>query len=178
MNVDLVNGWVEFLGGQHYDCFMTMTFDPAARSGAAASSSIALWRSREFLIRFFSGRRERAIAFLAAEPFDLGNYHVHGLLDTHGSAELRYHLWRAAKRRHGRARFEPFEDAASVQAYVIKYVMKAGCDYCLLSPARQFEVSDQLVEGTRMFRTSNSADQCEATDDIVTQPGCQSRTDT
>lgn len=132
MNDSLLTEWVGLLGKQGYDCFVTMTFDPSRGAGAARSPDAALWRARTFLIRYFSGRRERVRAFLVAEPFELGNYHVHGLLDAHGSAELRFHLWRAAKKRHGRCRFEPFDSAAAVHAYVSKYLLKQSSHWEIL----------------------------------------------
>jgi hypothetical protein len=128
----LLTGWMDLLRPQGYDCFLTMTFDPRLGSGAARSPDSALWKAKTFLTRYFEGRRERVKAFIVAEPFELGNYHVHGLVDSHGSAELRFHLWRAAKGRHGRARFEPFESGESVRAYVCKYLLKESTNWEIL----------------------------------------------
>ena len=132
MDSALLTGWMNFLGPQGYDCFLTMTYAEPARSAEAA-----LWRARVFLTRYFDGRKEKARAFLVAEPHESGFFHVHGLVDSHGSAELRFHLWRAAKRRHGRCRFEPFNSADSVRAYVCKYLLKNASNWEILG-ARRF----------------------------------------
>lgn len=135
----LLAAWMGLLEPQGYDCFLTMTFDPKFNAGAARSSDQALWRTRTFLTRYFEGRGERVKAFIVAEPFELGNYHAHGLLDSHGSTELRFHLWRAAKYRHGRCSFEGFNRADSVRAYVCKYLLKESSHWEMLGAASRLQ---------------------------------------
>jgi hypothetical protein len=120
-------GWVKFLAARRYDCFFTMTFQSAARS-----SDAALHRAEMFLTRYFSGRREKVSAFIVAEPHQLGHYHIHGLLDSHGSFQLRRALWAAGKNRHGRCRFEPLRNGEAVQAYVTKYCLKESAAWLMV----------------------------------------------
>lgn len=123
----LQDGWVKFLEPMGFDCFFTITYRLPARSWTSA-----IWRAKKFLIRYYSGRGERARAFIVAEPHELGHYHVHGLLDTHGSFELRRHLWAACKNRHGICRFEPLDDKEAVRIYVTKYCLKESSAWDLI----------------------------------------------
>jgi hypothetical protein len=124
MQGELEHGWAEFLQEQGYDCFFTVTFRDPAHSPEAA-----IWRAKTFLIRYFEGRCERVKAFIVAEPHELGFYHVHGLLDSHGSFELRRSLWSHCFNRHGRCRFEPFESSEAVAVYVMKYCVKQSSSW-------------------------------------------------
>lgn len=114
--------WVKLLERCGFDCFFTISPDQKIRGWRSADE--AIWRTKIFLVRYFSGRRENVKAFIVAEPYRLGFWHSHGLLDSHGDYLLRRHLWAACKGRIGRNRFEPFKSADAVAVYVMKYCVK------------------------------------------------------
>lgn len=127
-------GWNQFLGGQGFDCFWTMTYKEPANS-----AGLAIDRSKRLLTNFYKSisKGAQVHAFIVAEQHLSGSYHVHGLMRLGVQGDdiqfaMRKGLWAAAHKKYGRARFEPVNDADAVRGYVCKYLTKRVCDYAVV----------------------------------------------
>jgi len=127
----------DWLLTKEWDYFLTATFKvPENRPDRAVA------RVRHVLESLPPGR-----AFLASEPFDKGDYHVHGLyhFSRYWAAALpSYHLsgttiFQALYQGLGRARVEAVNSPLAVTGYCAKYVTKRISDYCVTGGLRDWQ---------------------------------------
>jgi hypothetical protein len=119
--------YADFLQGYQWDYFVTSTFRKPRKEPYYALQSV--WHGLEDY--------HVARAFLACEPHQSGDVHIHGLVAGGGAGwypeiKLPWDIWGGLFKRFGRARVEACNDAAAVASYCAKYLLKQQdrtCDY-------------------------------------------------
>jgi hypothetical protein len=104
----------DFLGSHTWDAFITSTFARPVNYPRTAIEKCAR--------QLFEHPSERA--FLAAESFKLGHWHVHGLVKWYSPTEATNHFAEIRLRRLGFNHVEVVNSERRVAAYCSKYVTK------------------------------------------------------
>ena len=114
----------EWLAGQEWDYFLTVTFrTPFARHQATT----ALRGLRKTLARCYTER-----AFLAAEHHVSTDIHLHGLWKGEERTISARDMWFPLFRRFGRSTVSPVRSQEAVARYTAKYVTKELTDYLMM----------------------------------------------
>lgn len=119
---DYKDAWSVFLGGFGFNCEFTQTF-----RYPALSAELAITRTSRLLGKYFDSIRQRAAAFIVAEPHKSGIYHTHGLFklqaqDDEHMEELLTGLYYAAHAQYGRCEYEVLENPEAYRQYILKHL--------------------------------------------------------
>ena len=124
LTADAHQAWGEFLSPVPWDSFFTVTFEKSRKDAYYALQTVARVLSLP----------PGDTAFLAAEPHQSGDQHVHGLIHWAGGRVdmYNYTTWVVLQGSLGRASVaKPFAKADVVK-YVTKYCTKALTDWLIL----------------------------------------------
>jgi len=119
--------YAQWLQSYHWDYFLTSTFREPRKEPYYALQ--AVWHELK--------RHSVARAFLAVEPHESGDLHIHGILAGAGPGwkpelELPWDIWDGLYKRFGRAKVEACDSQERVSSYCAKYLLKQQsrvCDY-------------------------------------------------
>lgn len=143
-------GWIEFLGGQGYDVFGTITFKEPSRT-----SHVAVHRAVRVMRKFCKAIGLKHLhAFIVAEQHASGTWHCHvlwrsGCTGPDGLSRMLHGVWQFTFDRLGRCSFEAFHDGDAVRSYVCKYLLKHPGDWAILGDARRVEGNEFCKAGVK-----------------------------
>ncbi len=111
--------YAEWLQGYNWDYFLTSTFRKPRREPYYALRAVWGELERSFVAR----------AFLAVEPHQSGDLHIHGIVagmppGWRPEIPLPWDIWSGLFKRFGRAKVEACNTHEAVTAYCAKYVLK------------------------------------------------------
>ncbi len=124
---EITEAYSAYLQSLPWDYFATVTFRTPRKDSIRAGNVV--WKELAY--------QDVERAFLAVEPHESGDLHIHGLLkmpdnvfmrSDYTKADLRngraYDLWRTVFHKFGRSKVEVINDSHAVAEYCSKYVVK------------------------------------------------------
>lgn len=122
--------YAEYLQEYYWEDFFTITFRTARKEPYYAAKSV--WSE---LVKYNVKK-----AFIAVEPFQSGDLHVHGIMSGNirgwfPEMALPWEIWGGVFKRFGRSKIEACNSPEAVTLYCTKYLLKQQsrvCDYYYL----------------------------------------------
>lgn len=117
--------YAEWLQGYRWDAFLTSTFRRPRKEPYYALQAVRGELERHNVVR----------GFLAAEPHQSGDLHIHGIVagsirNGHSLMDSPTGIWEGLFKRFGRAKVEPCNNHEAVTMYCSKYLLKQQSRVC------------------------------------------------